>query len=247
MNSALIAAFIAAILVPWVFAVVILLIASRCRRDRGKRRQDFLTALGLTVLMGVSTSLNLWLALHVSHTIDARLWHWNEALHLDPMTLIYFMEAHEDLGIFMQVVYYALPIVMAVAWIKEHNPTLRRAVAIAGAGGWIFSAIFPAIGPHWYIDGYTMAMRHCIPAVDLTWALLLALNARSLLRVPLWIYACVFPVASILIGEHYLVDLIAAVPYTLAVLWLTLRWPDLVARFKPAVVAAKTAGETGVN
>jgi hypothetical protein len=239
MNAALITAFIAALLVPWVFAVVILLIASRFRRDRGKRRQDFLTAMGLTVLMGVSTSLNLWLAQHVSHTIDARLWHWNEVLHLDPLAVIYFMEAHEDVGIFMQVVYYALPIVMAAAWIKEQNPALRRAVAIAGAGGWIFSAIFPAIGPHWYIDGYTMAMRHCIPAVDLTWALLLALNAQSRLRVPLWMYAGLLGLAAILLGEHYLIDLIVAVPYTLAVQWLATRWPSYVAKFRP--VSAATA------
>ena len=243
MNSALIAVFIAALLVPWVFAVVILLIASRLRRDRGKRRQDFLTAMGLTVLMGVSTSLNLWLAQHVLHTIDARLWHWNEAMHLDPLAVIYFMEAHENLGIFMQVVYYALPIVMAVAWMKKQSPTLRRAVAIAGVGGWIFSAIFPALGPHWYIDGYTMAMRHCIPAVDLTWALLLASNARSRLRVPLWIYAALLAVSSILIGEHYLVDLIVAVPYALAVQWLAVRWPGYVAKFRPAA-AARAAGLT---
>jgi len=243
MNSALIAAFIAALLVPWVFAVVILLIASRVRQDRGKRRQDFVTAMGLTALMGVSTSLNMWLALHVPRTIDTRLWHWNEAMHIDPLAMIYFMEAHEDLGIFMQVVYYALPIVMAVVWIKEQNPTLRRAVAIAGVSGWIFSAIFPALGPHWYIDGYTMAMRHCIPAVDLTWALLLALNARSRLRVPLWIYVALLAVSSILIGEHYLVDLIAAVPYTFAVQGLARRWPSYVAKFRPAV-AARDAGLT---
>ena len=247
MNSILVAAFIAALLVPWVFAVIIILIASRLRRDPSKRRQDFLTAMGLTVLMGVTTVLNMWMAKHIPHTIDARLWHWNEALHVDPLALIYFMEAHAKLWDFMQVVYYSLPIVMAVAWVKEQNSTLRSAVAVVGVGGWIFSAIFPVVGPHWYLDGYNVTMRHCIPAVEWTWALLLALNARSLLRVPLWIYACVFPVGSILIGEHYLVDLIAAVPYTLAVLWLTLRWPDLVARFKPAVVAAKTAGETGVN
>jgi hypothetical protein len=238
MNSALIAAFIAALLVPWVFAVVILLIASRFRRDRGRRRQDFLTAMGLTVLMGVSTSLNIWLAHHLPHTIDARLWRWNEAMHLDPLAVIYFMEAHEDLGIFMQVVYYALPIVMAVAWIKEQDPTLRRAVAIAAVGGWIFSAIFPALGPHWYLDGYTMAMRHCIPAVDLTWAMLLALNARSRLRLPLWIYAVLLAVSSILIGEHYLVDLFVAVPYTLAVQWLARRWPSYVGKLRPAAATA---------
>jgi hypothetical protein len=241
MNSILIASFIAALLVPWVFAVVILLIASRFRRDRGKRWQDFVTATGLTVLMGVSTSLNLWLALHVPHTIDARLWHWNEVMHLDPLAMIYFMEAHEDLGIFMQVVYYALPIVMAVAWIKEQSATLRRAVAIAGVGGWIFSAVFPALGPHWYIDGYTMAMRHCIPSLEWTWALLLALNARSRLRIPLWIYAGLLGIAAILLGEHYLIDLIVSVPYAFAMQWLAARWPRFVAKFRPA--AAKAAGE----
>ena len=240
MNSALIVSFIAALLVPWVFAVVILLIASGLRRDRGKRRQDFLTATGLTVLMGVGTSLNLWLAQHISHTFDARLWHWNELLHLDPLTVIYFMEAHEGLGDFMQVVYYALPIVMAVAWIKEQNPRLRRSVAIAGVGGWILSGMFPAIGPHWYIDGYTMAMRHCIPGVDLTWALLLALNAQSRLRIPLWIYAALVAVSSILIGEHYLVDLIVAVLYTVAVQRLAMRWPKYVAKFRPAPATAAT-------
>ena len=241
MNSALIAAFIGALLVPWVFAVVILLIASRFRRDRGKRRQDFLTAMGLTALMGVSTSLNMWLALHVPRTIDARLWHWNEVLHLDPMAVIYFMETHENLGIFMQVAYYALPIVMAIAWIKEQNPTLRRAVAIAGVCGWIFSAIFPALGPHWYIDGYTMAMRHCIPSLEWTWALLLALNARSHWRVPSWIYSVLLGIAAILLGEHYLVDLIVAVPYAFAVQWLARRLPNYVAKFRPA--AAKAAVE----
>jgi len=75
MNNALVAALIAALLVPWVFAVIIILIASRVRRDSTKRRQDFLTAMGLTVLMGLTTVLNMWMAKHIPHTIDARLWH----------------------------------------------------------------------------------------------------------------------------------------------------------------------------
>ena len=223
----IVAAFIAALLVPWVFAVVIILIASRFRRDRAKRRQDFLTAMGLTVLMGFTTTLNMWMAQHIPHTFDARLWHWDEALRLDPMAVIYFGEAHEGLWNFMQVVYYSLPIVMAVAWIKEQDLTLRLSIAIAGIGGWICSAVFPAVGPHWYLDGYSAAMRHCIPSVEWTWALLLALNARSRLRVPLWIYAALLAVAAILISEHYLVDLIVAVPYTLAAQRLAARWPGL--------------------
>jgi hypothetical protein len=219
MNSALIAAFIAALLVPWVFAVVIILIASRFRRNPGMRRQDFITAIGLTVLMGVNTSLNMWAAHHIPHTIDARLWRWDEALRLDPMAVIYYMEEHGGLYDFIAVIYYSLPLVMAIAWIKEQSFTLRRAVALAGVGGWIVSAIFPAVGPHWYLDGYTVAMRHCIPAVEWSWALLLGLNARSWVRIPLWIYAALLAAASVLLSEHYLVDLIVAVPYTIAVQW----------------------------
>jgi hypothetical protein len=55
-----------------------------------------------------------------------------------------------------------------------------------------------------------------------TWALLLALNARAKwLQVVLWSYVAVIATATIGLGEHYLVDLIAALPYTLGVQWLT--------------------------
>jgi PAP2 superfamily len=241
MNSALIAAFIAALLVPWVFAVVTILIASRFRSDTGKRRQDFLTAIGLTVLMGADTILNMWMAHHIPHTIDARLWRWDETLRLDPMAVIYYMEEHGGLYDFMAAIYYSLPLVMAFAWIKEQSFTLRRAVAVAGVGGWILSAIFPAVGPHWYLDGYTVAMRHCIPAVEWSWALLLGWNARSWLRSPLWIYAALLAVASVLLSEHYLVDLIVAVPYTMAVQWEATRGHGLLPKAKATATVAPSS------
>jgi hypothetical protein len=73
----------------------------------------------------------------------------------------------------------------------------------------------------------------------LTWALLLALNAQSRLRVPLWMYAGLLGLAAILLGEHYWIDLIVAVPYTFAMQWLATRWPSYVATFRP--VSAATA------
>lgn len=234
MNSILVQSFIAALLVPWVFAVVIIVIASRLRRDHRKRRQDFVTAMGLTVLMGVSTSINLQLAQHFPHTIDARLWHWDEVLHVDPLAVIYFMEAHAGLWYVLQLTYRALPIVMAIVWIAEQNLTLRRAAAIAGVGGWISAVVFPALGPHWYIDGYSYVDRHCIPALECTWALLLALNTRSGLRLALWTYSAALAVAAVLLGEHYLVDLIVAVPYAFAVQWSARGWPAWAARLRPA-------------
>jgi PAP2 superfamily protein len=241
-NSIIVQAVLAVLLLPWVLAVLVLLVSSRLRRDRGKRWQDFVTALGLTVVIYLNTRLSLWLAKYVPHTIDARLWRMNEALRVDPLTMIYYMEAHPALWDLMEVIYFSLPIVMAVAWIVEQNFVLRRAVAIAAVGGWILSATFPAVGPHWYLDGYTVSMRHCIPSIEWTWALLLALNARSRLRLPLWIYSGLLAPAAILLGEHYLIDLAVALPYALAVQWLALQSPSLMARFRQKS-ASPAAGE----
>jgi len=43
---------------------------------------------------------------------------------------------------------------------------------------------------------------------------LIAWNARTLpFRILLWAYAALTAVATIAVGEHYLIDLIAAIPY----------------------------------
>jgi hypothetical protein len=237
MNSVVVMVLIAVLLVPWVLAVLLMLLVSRLRRDPRKRWQDFMTALGLTVLIYCNTRLTQWLAQHVPHTIDGWLWRSNVALHVDPLALVYFMEEHALLSYLLQAVYSSLPIVIAIAWLTEQSLTLRRAVAIAAVGGWIFSAIFPAVGPHWYLDGYTVTSRHCIPAVDWTWALLAAVNSRGRLRPLLWIYAASFALASVLLGEHYLIDLIVALPFTFAVQQLAARWPGLEPKPQPPAEA----------
>jgi hypothetical protein len=57
--------------------------------------------------------------------------------------------------------------------------------------------------------------------MHLTWALLIAINAHSGgLRLGLWVYVALMVVATLALREHYLVDLIAAVPSTLAIQWL---------------------------
>ncbi len=65
------------------------------------------------------------------------------------------------------------------------------------------------------------APDNCMPSMHLTWALLIALNARSLrLRIGLWVYVILVAAATLALREHYLVDLIAAVPFTVAVQWM---------------------------
>jgi membrane-associated phospholipid phosphatase len=79
-----------------------------------------------------------------------------------------------------------------------------------------------------------------MPSMHLTWALLIAINARSLrLRIGLWIYAAAMVVATLALREHYLIDLIAAVPYTLGVQWAARRWE----RYQP--VLKRTLSQSG--
>ena len=250
MTSLFVQVLLAVLLLPWILAVLLILAVSRMRRDKRKRWQDFVTALGFLTLIYVSTRLNLWVARHVQHSADPLLWRANIAFHVDPFEVVYFMQAHATLWYVMEISYASLAIVMAIVWLAEQNRTLRRAVVIAAVGGWIFSAAFPAVGPHWYLDGYTVTMRHCFPAGEWTWALLVALNTHSRLRFVLWIYAALLATASILLGEHYVVDLIAALPFTFSVQWLAVRWPGIMTKFRPelkeqvAETASRSAKES---
>jgi membrane-associated phospholipid phosphatase len=82
-----------------------------------------------------------------------------------------------------------------------------------------------------------------MPSMHLTWALLIAINARSaVLRVGLWVYVVLIAAATLALREHYLVDLIAAVPYTIAVQWIAFRWKDYlsVSRNEPAHLMAES-------
>jgi hypothetical protein len=80
-----------------------------------------------------------------------------------------------------------------------------------------FPAIEPAIIPHWmYID----APPNCIPSVHFSTALLIYLFARRspIGRMLSWLYLLLTFAATLGFGEHYLFDLIIAVPYA-ALIW----------------------------
>lgn len=67
-----------------------------------------------------------------------------------------------------------------------------------------------------------------------TWALLIALNSRSWLRWPLSVYAGLIGISTIVLGQHYVVDLIAALPYTAAVQLLAKAHRFPAASFSPS-------------
>lgn len=73
------------------------------------------------------------------------------------------------------------------------------------------------------------------------WAITIAWNVRNgFLRVGLWSYAAVTAVATLALRQHYLIDLIAALPYAVAVQWAALAWDrQRIWLYRPVIVRAE--------
>jgi hypothetical protein len=141
--------------------------------------------------------------------------------------------------------YCLLPTVLAAfCGLQFANPKLSPSnimtqFAVAAAIGWILYLAYPAIGPRYAFPGaypaspplpsamlidfvhpLSDAPRNCMPSLHAAWALLLVSNSRpfgSCVR----FLACAFLLLTLLatlgLGEHYLVDLVVAVPFALGI------------------------------
>jgi hypothetical protein len=72
--------------------------------------------------------------------------------------------------------------------------------------------LFPAVGP--IHVGDPNAPRNCVPSMHLTWALFLWINTRGWVKWVTGIFAALTAVATISTGEHYVFDLLVALPWT---------------------------------
>lgn len=207
-------------------APLLILVVSMFRRDSRRRRLDFTTALGYIAFVAIGVNVAEWLSLRLAHPADAAFLRVDAALGFNPIAFADAVARHGAVVVGLALVYYALPMAMAIAWVTEQSLKLRRAALLGGCFCFFFYVMFPAVGPG-HFDWARGAVAevgapvNCMPSMHFTWSLLLALNARSAwLRGMLWIYAGLIAAATIGLREHYLVDLIAAVPYALAVEWI---------------------------
>ena len=83
----------------------------------------------------------------------------------------------------------------------------------------------PAVGPGWVGDPH--AARDCMPSMHFTWALLFWWYSRGRVRKLMAVFAWVTAAATLGLGQHYWIDLVAAVPFTVAVVWLVRRLDEL--------------------
>jgi len=214
-------------MVPWTGAVLILLV-SVFRRDQRRRWHDLTTVIGYAVYVMVGTQLHVLLVRTVTRPYDATFLRADALLRFNALAFADAASHHGLLMVVLILAYVSVPAMIGLAWVLEQDCVMRRAVLLGGCSCFLFYAIFPAVGPGHFDWVRQMPEAstpyNCMPSMHLTWSLLIAINARSRwLQAGLWVYAGLIAIATLALREHYLVDLLAAAPYTLAVQWLARR------------------------
>ena len=208
----------------------------------GFTRRDWLADLTIAVVFigfpfVLLISWDLLIYLH-PFTVDPWLYQADRTLGIDDFSFIHFTYAHPALVWVLSAVYYGLPVILALAWAIERSTLLLRSAVIAPVAAFLFYNLVPAVGPvhalawdapHTLLSNTTFdhIPRNCFPSMHFGWALLVALNAKSWpWRTFTWLFVLLTAMATTGSGEHYFVDLIAAVPLCLAVQILSERtWP----------------------
>lgn len=188
-------------------------------RDEESRAELILLGFLLPISL-VAVGLSNGSILHLTRqTIDPELLQMDHGFS----TAIYrWTLVHGACHVVLGVVYYGLP--MFGAFVLSVSPRRLRC-----AGSWIIAALiapifyiaFPAVGPAHLGD--PLAARNCIPSLHMTWALICAVYIPRRLRWIGIVYALLTGAATLGLGEHYMIDLVVAVPYTLAVCSVPLR------------------------
>ena len=209
-------------------AWLLLLFTAGLRRDPERGRQDALTFLFFLAFSTLGIGLQELVIRFRPTTYDPQFLMADRALRLDPLAVMAWIGAHPHFGNFFGLVYVSLPVVMVLTWMIEQNRTLRRAQLIGGYLCFVFYVLLPAVGPGVYdwranaaAHGQMMLWRNCMPSMHFAWILLMARNTQNkVLAGFLWVFAALTAASTIVVGQHYFIDLIAVVPYVILVQWL---------------------------
>lgn len=150
------------------------------------------------------------------HTVDAAFSRLDEGLSV---AIYHWTQHHPAIRFFLYIVYIGLPVFTAfILGISKRRMACFRAFLLAGLFAPPFYLMVPAMGPA-HIGQHTMP-RNCFPSLHLAWTLELVLYSQSHLRRIAIVYLVLIAASTIGIGEHYMVDLVAAVPYAIAIYWI---------------------------
>ncbi len=192
-----------------------------------------------SLLIGYTLPLTTWLR---PKTYDAFLLAFDGSLGVQPSFVLgqLLPEGSAAWGL-TTVVYYALPLAVCIVYAshltRQQQPVLILSLFLSlMLVGFAQYGIYPAVGPkHAFAELYPWhppllqqiairpmhvpdAPRNCMPSLHLAGALVVWWNSRrwprwGRLLVGLFLGATIF--STLALGEHYLVDLVVAVPFTL--------------------------------
>jgi spermidine synthase len=131
--------------------------------------------------------------------------------------------------------YFLLPFypiaLSGIFYVKEEWVMVRKVTQsflLCGMIGWLFYLVFPAVGPAYIgmkLAGFPHPAipRNCFPSLHTAWGLLALIYAWKYRKKIFWIM--LLPVsqmilATVVLRFHYVIDLIAAVPYAFFIYWL---------------------------
>jgi PAP2 superfamily len=205
---------------------------------RAELRQGFLLLGFLLPISLIATTVANHVVVHLArHTLDADL------LRLDggfSVGIYHWVLAHRTWYRGLSAVYYGLPLFGAfVLYVSERRFEYARAWIVAAAPAPLFFLAFPATGPAHAAD--PLALRNCIPSLHMTWALLGVVYIAPRWRGIAVAFAILTAAATLGIGEHYLLDLIVALPYTWGTCWVVSRTRQLWMRAEPGRASSATA------
>ena len=181
-------------------------------------------------------------------TLDLYLYSFDASLHIQPAFLMgqLFVKAHSFATVSL-LVYLALPVgiglVFAGCVMRDRANAIPAVVAflITGPIGACFYMMFPALGPvhiflakfpwepltldqvrHLFLEPIAVAgERNAMPSLHAAWIFLVFWYARKLSlveRIGAGAFVFFTLCATLGTGEHYFVDLIVAIPFTLTIL-----------------------------
>jgi hypothetical protein len=225
-----------------------------------ERYTAWLASVGILLFVFASIlalNLTIWANLRV---LDYYLYLFDGSLGFQPSFLLgRICLRYGMLGEGARFVYCALPLPIAIVCaghLKSRSPW-RPLLILGSAGllGYLLYFLFPAAGPLYAVGSafpdlphpfstlremhphrITLAVpapRNAMPSLHLAWAMLLWFNSRSFSKISrglVLIYVVLTAMATLATGEHYLADLVVAVPFSIAVqaLWTPARMRYLV-------------------
>jgi PAP2 superfamily len=176
----------------------------------------------LMVYFTVCVGLMHAVVLHFTpHTIDATMLSLDHRWFSDVSTATWhWAQGHLLVNGFFAFIYYSLPCVAVLILASLDNSKIFRSIAVllmAAVCAVPFYLLFPAVGPALKTD--PSAPRNCLPSLHVTWAILLWRATKpGWAKYAMALFALLTAVATLTTGQHYLIDLIVALP--LAGCWM---------------------------